>query len=125
MNHAAINLNLTANRLEVLNDCWVLIADRGYDDSKLITRLFDGYDIRSIIDIRNFTKSDDGKTRKFEGYDNIAFEYQGTVYFLQPQAIKAPEMAYGGFEQKKRHFKKSLPGQTFREEICTREELSG
>jgi hypothetical protein len=90
--------DLGTDKPEVFSDCRVLIADRGYDDSKLIIRVFDGYDIKPIIDIRNFTKDDDDETRKLAGYDNVVFDYRGTVYCYCPKKLKRRPMAYGGFE---------------------------
>jgi len=38
---------------EVLEKCIHLMADKGYDDSKLLKRLWDTYQIKPIIAIRN------------------------------------------------------------------------
>ena len=104
---------LKIDRPEVLNDCRAWIADRGYDDVKLITRLFDGYDIRPIIDIRDFTKKDDDETRNLEGYGNVAFDYRGTLYCYCPKKSKPREMAYGGFEQKRGTLKYRCPAKHY------------
>jgi hypothetical protein len=47
---------------DILTRCEYLDADRGYDDGKLITRLWDSYGIKPVIDIRNIWK--DGEDTK-------------------------------------------------------------
>nr|WP_291955904.1 hypothetical protein [Mahella sp.] len=37
----------------VIDKCEVLEADKGYDDSKLIEKLWNEYNIKPVIDIRN------------------------------------------------------------------------
>ncbi len=110
--------DLGAARPEVLSNCKALIADRGYDDSKLIIRLFNGFDIRPIIDIRNFTKDGDDETKKFSGYDNVVFDYQGTVYCYCPKELKRRTMAYGGFEQKRGTLKYRCPAKHYGRECA-------
>jgi len=49
-----------------LRRCKYFTADRGYDGSELICRLWDKYSIKPIIDIRNMWK-DGEKTHLVEG----------------------------------------------------------
>jgi hypothetical protein len=44
---------LKTDRLHILQKSKYFMADRGYDDSKLITRLWDDYQIKPVIDIVN------------------------------------------------------------------------
>ncbi len=56
-----------------------LMADKGYDDSKLIIKLKDNYDINPIIDIRNNFKED-----KFKEIDNkmLSYNKDGEVFYI-------------------------------------------
>ena len=73
-------------------------ADRGYDDSKLILKLWNEHNIKPIIDIRNHWKDSD-ETRLLTGKENIVYNYCGTLYCYCPRERKRREMAYGGFEK--------------------------
>jgi hypothetical protein len=42
---------LEKDRDEILSTCEIFSADRGYDDTKLIERLWDDHEIKSVIDI--------------------------------------------------------------------------
>jgi hypothetical protein len=53
---------LGQDRPEILEACETMEADRGYDDGKLIVKLYDGYGIKPVIDIRNCWK--DGEETK-------------------------------------------------------------
>jgi hypothetical protein len=68
---------------DILKMCDYLDADRGYDDGKLITRLWDSYEIKPVIDIRNMWK--DGKdTKVIEGKWNI-------IYNSYPEILEMPK----------------------------------
>jgi len=55
-----------------LRRCKYFTADRGYDGSELICRLWDKYSIKPIIDIRNMWK-DGEKTHLVEGRENVVY----------------------------------------------------
>jgi hypothetical protein len=76
--HALID-ELSVAKPEILKVCGNFIADRGYDDGKLIEKLWDDYGIKAIIDIRNLWKDGEG-TRLLGNHDNIVYDYRGTVY---------------------------------------------
>ena len=57
---------IDANNPEILEQCATLIADRGYDDGKLITKAWDDHKIKAVIAIRNLWKSSDN-TRLLDG----------------------------------------------------------
>lgn len=46
----------------IMEQCEIFLADRGLDDSKLIVKLWDEYQIKAVIDIRNMWK--DGEKTK-------------------------------------------------------------
>lgn len=104
--------DLKTRRPQVLDTCQFFSADRGYDDSKLLTRLWDEHGIKPIIDIIDCWKSGE-QTRLFEGRDNIVYDYRGTVYCCCPKELKQREMAYAGFEKKRGTLKYRCPAEHY------------
>lgn len=93
---------------KLLEGCEALAADKGYDDGKLIEELWDTYEIKPVIDIRQMWK-DGEETRLVEGTRNVVYDYKGTVYCHCPLTGERREMAYGGFEKKRRALKYRCP----------------
>lgn len=93
---------------KMLDSCQFFMADRAYDDTKLITKLWDKNQIKAVIDIRNMWK-DGEETRMIEGQENIVYDYCGTVYCYDPATGKKREMAYGGFEKDRETLKYRCP----------------
>lgn len=87
-------------------------GDRGYDDGKLIKRLWNDYHIKPIIDIRNTWKDPDA-TKLVEGLENVTYDWQGTVRCVCPLTGKEREMAYGGFEQDRQALKYRCPARHY------------
>ena len=104
--------SLDAERPEVLEACEYFTADRGYDDGKLNSSLFDDHGIKPVIDTRNLWR-DGEKTRLFDGRDNIVYDYRGTVYCCCPKELKLKEMAYGGFEKGRNTLKYRCPAEHY------------
>jgi hypothetical protein len=50
---------LEEERPEILEKCETLEGDRGYDDTKLIEKLWNKHEIKPVIDIRNMWKDPD------------------------------------------------------------------
>ena len=74
---------------ELLDRCSRLSADKGYDDHKLINRLWDQHQIKPIIAIRNCWKDadaeDDGvRTKLVNGQENVIYTYDGEVSCVCP-----------------------------------------
>jgi hypothetical protein len=89
--------HLESRHPELLEACEYLDADRGYDDGKLISRLWDRHEIKPVIDIRNAWK-DGEDTKLVSGYENIVYDYKGQVFCVEPCTNETQrEMAYGGF----------------------------
>lgn len=97
---------------KVLSTCENLMADRGYDDQKLINKLWEGYSIRPVIDIRNAWR-DGEKTRLLGGYENILYDYRGTIYCCCPQELKLRGMAYAGVETARDSLKFRCPAKHY------------
>ena len=104
--------DLRTRRPQILDICQFFSADRGYDDTRLLARLWDGHRIKPIIDIIDYWKSGE-KTRLFEGRDNIVYDYRGTVYCCCPKELKLKEMAYAGFEKKRGTLKYRCPAEHY------------
>ncbi len=62
----------------------IFIDNNSYDDGKLITRLWDDYTVKPVIDIRNMWK-DGEPTRLVNGMGEVLYDYCGNVYcYLEP-----------------------------------------
>lgn len=72
---------------EMLKSAETLAADRGYDDTKLITKCWDEHQIKPVIDIRNMWRDPD-KTRLLAGRENVVYDYKGTVSCVCPETGK-------------------------------------
>jgi hypothetical protein len=89
--------DLALERPSVLENAQLLLGDKAYDDTDLITRLWDEHNIKPVIDIRDLWKVDGA--RLVHGQTNVSHDYKGTVYCHCPvQWVKRP-MAFGGFEK--------------------------
>ena len=98
---------------DILKRCKYFTADRGYDDSKLIERLWDQYNIKPVIGIRNMWKDED-KTRLITGKNNVVYDYCGNVYCYCPKTGARRQMAHGGFEQDRNTLKYRCPAYHYR-----------
>lgn len=87
-------------------------ADKAYDDTKLIVKLWDDYRIKSVVDIRNMWKDGDA-TRLLTGKENIVYNYSGIVYCHCPGTSKRMEMAFGGFEKDRETLKYRCPAKHY------------
>lgn len=97
---------------QILERCAYFCADRGYDDGKLIKRLWEQYRIKPLIDIRN-TWQDSDATKLVKGMENVTYDWQGTVRCVCPATGKEREMAYGGFEEERAALKYRCPARHY------------
>lgn len=104
--------NLENNKPDILKRAVSLEADRAYDDTKLIKRLWDEHSIKPVIDIRNMWREPDG-TRLLEDYKNVVYNYKGNVYCYCPETGKKREMSVGGFEKDRGALKKLCPAKQY------------
>ena len=86
---------------DYLEKCRYFMADKGYDDSKLIHLLENinqGQDhkIKTIIDIRNCWK-DGEKTHQYRN-TNLVYDYKGDVWYIGEKGKMFP-MIYKGFDK--------------------------
>jgi hypothetical protein len=96
----------------ILKQCEHFMADRGYDDGKLIKKLWDEYRIKPVIDIRNMWK-DGEQTRLVTGLENVVYNYNGSVYCHCPKTGNSKEMAYAGFEKQRETLKYRCPAEHY------------
>lgn len=97
---------------KILEVAETMAADRGYDDTKLVVKLWDDHGIKPIIDIRNMWRDED-KTRLFGDKENVAYDYKGTVYCFCPEMGTQREMSNGGFEKDRNTLKKLCPAKQY------------
>lgn len=97
---------------EIINICETLEADKGYDDTNLIVKLYDDHGIKPVIDIRNMWRDSDA-TRMLNGYNNIVYNYKGNVYCYCPKTGTKREMPCGGFEKDRKTLKKLCPAKQY------------
>ena len=95
-----------------MKKCQYFLADRGYDDGKLINKLWSEQGIKPVIDIRNMWR-DGEETRLITGWENLVYDYQGQVYCYCPQSGKRRPMAYGGFEKDRGALKYRCPARNY------------
>jgi hypothetical protein len=96
----------------LLERCQMLLADKGYDDGKLLGRLWDEHAIKPVIAIRDLWK-DGEATRLLEGKDNVVYDYCGNVYCHCPVEGNRRSMAYGSFEKKRKALKYRCPARHY------------
>jgi hypothetical protein len=97
---------------ELLDRCEYGIADRGYDDGKLVEKLWDEYRIKPVIDIRDMWK-DGEETKALKRVWNVVYNYRGEVYCENPNGDEQWEMAYGGFEKGRGTLKYRCPAKHY------------
>lgn len=97
---------------EIMSRCEFFIGDKGYDDKKLIVKLWDKHQIKPVIDIRNMWR-DGEQTRLLAGRETIVYDYRGTVYCYCPKTNKRLEMAFGGFEKDRETLKYRCPAKHY------------
>jgi len=97
------------------------IYDKGGDDTKIISSLWDDHGIRPVIAIRD-CRQDGEETRLVPGTENVVYDYEGTVYCLCPRTLAARksgesdrrrEMAYGGFEEDRMTLRYRCPARQY------------
>ena len=69
--------DLASDHPLLIERCSEFTADRGYDDGKLMVKLWDEYEIKPVIDIRNCWQ-DPNPTKLLGNYTNVAHDYKGS-----------------------------------------------
>ena len=97
---------------EIVDRCMYLTGDKGYDDTKMTTKLWDEYKIKPVIDIRNAWR-DGEETKLVTGRENVVYDYKGTVYCYSPEDNRRREMVPGGFEKDRDALKCLCPAKCY------------
>lgn len=95
---------------EVIKRANELCADKGYDSEDNNRILYDDYEIKPVIDIRNMWKDRDETHPLYSNkVDNIIYNYCGRVFCFCCKTGKQREMAFKGFEAKRKALKYVCP----------------
>jgi len=99
---------------ELVENCEYAMGDKGYDSTETINKLWKEYGIKPIIDIRNMWK-DKEETRQLttRNFENITYDYKGTVFCHCPVTGEVQKMAYGGFEKDRETLKYHCPAKHY------------
>jgi hypothetical protein len=97
---------------ELLERCEEMAADRAYDDTKLILKVWDEWEALPIIDIRNCWQ-DGESTKAVPGLENVIYDYRGTVSCVCMKSGTQRQMAYGGFEKDRMTVKYRCPARHY------------
>jgi hypothetical protein len=97
---------------EIVDRCMYITGDKGYDDTKMTTKLWDEYRIKPVIDIRNAWR-DGEETKLVTGRENVVYDYKGTVYCYSPENYRRREMVPGGFEKDRDALKHLCPAKYY------------
>ena len=97
---------------QIVERCREVAADRAYDDGKLICKVWDEWQALPIIDIRNCWH-DGEATKLVSGFENVVYDYRGTVSCVCPKSGTQREMAYGGFERDRMTVKYRCPARHY------------
>lgn len=109
----ALIKDLARGQPDLISNCEYLLGDKGYDNTKYHTQLWDGkYKIKSVIDIRNQWKDGEGE-RIVTGCQNVAYTHCGNVYCYCMKTGERQEMAYGGFEKDRDSLKYRCPAKHY------------
>ncbi len=101
---------LKKRHLALMQACGAVTADKGYDDGKFLSALWDDKKcrIKPVIAIRNCWK-DGEATKRVTGQRNVVYDYEGNVYCHCLRTGKRRAMRYGGFEADRETLKYRCP----------------
>jgi len=109
---------------EVSSRSEIITADKGYDSTDVLQKLFDEYGMKPVIDIRNMWREEGDEVPRVEGEpvtrqlyhyeaDNIVYDYEGTIYCVCPSSYNLQQMTFSGFEKDRETLKYKCPVSTY------------
>ncbi|MFP4028631.1 MAG: transposase [Candidatus Brocadiia bacterium] len=104
---AAVIEDMDVRHPELLKGCEAAMADKAYDDIKIIDQLWDGGDpeeprrILPVIPKRQDWKDGEETRPLLEGADNIVYDCQGRLYCHCWKTGRRRAMLYCGYERKR------------------------
>jgi len=107
---------LAATHPQLLEQCQFFSGDKGYDDTALITTLWDKHGIKPVIAIRDMWK-DGEETKLVSGTRNVVYNSKGEVFCCCMKTGELSPMAFGGFEKDRNTLKYRCPA-TYLSKSC-------
>lgn len=99
---------LSQRQRRLVQRCEAASGDRGYDDTELITLLWDDFEIKPVIGIRDCWR-DGEETRRVSTTRNVVYDHQGHVSCCCMSDGTLRSMAYAGFEKDRGTLKYRCP----------------
>jgi len=100
------------------------MADKAYDDSKFLEKLWDSHGIRPVVDIRNLWK-DGEETKLVPHTGNVLYDYKGQVFCCCRSDGELRAMAYQGYEADRDSQKWRCPAAAYDYECPDKERCCG
>ena len=100
------------NNPEIIENCNYFTGDRGYDDTKLITKLGDE-NISPVIDIRNCWQTKAETTKPLESDMRITHTFDGKVFCSCGSEGKEKQMVCRGYEMDRKAIKYGCPAKYY------------
>jgi len=102
-NRAAVRMleGLEDRHRALLEGAEALMADKAYDDGKLLSRLWEGWGVRPIIPKRQDWQDAEQTRPLLEGADNIVYDCQGQLYCVCRWTGRQRKMVYWGYESQR------------------------
>ena len=97
---------------EILEKCEYFTGDRGYDDTKLITKL-EKHGVSPVIDIRNCWQTQPETTRPLESDMRITHTFDGKVFCSCGNDGKEKQMVCRGYEKDRDAIKYGCPAKYY------------
>lgn len=109
-----VHLIVDSKHEEIVKRARRLRGDRGYDSEDNNAKLWDEYGIKPIIDMRHMRKDGEETYPLYEDeVDNIVYDEGGKIYCHCPVEGSRKEMAYMGYEDKRKSLKYRCPAQSY------------
>ncbi len=89
-----------------------ITADKAYDTIEDITRPFDDYSIKPVIDIRELWKGDKTRALFPDRVDSFIYDEKGNVSCVCPVTVETRAMCFWGFEKDRNCLKFRCPAAT-------------
>jgi len=96
----------------ILKQCNLFLADKGYDDTQITRDLWDSHDIKTVIDIRDMWQ-DGEPSRLLPDQENVTYDYKGTVQCHCLKTGDVKNLAFCGFEKKRKTLKYRCPAKAY------------
>ena len=118
--------DLDSAPVEVLGSCEALMADKGYDDVKVLDKLWDRAEpVLPVIPKRQDWKGGEETRPLLEGADNIVYDCQGKLYCHCMKTGKRRAMVYVGYEEDRDSQKWRCPAAAYGLECASYARCSG